>query len=245
MAFTSKGHKVFNDVKNLRNLLLQERKSFGEDIDFYLLDFRTFYSKKGENKYKPVNDISLFNKNSNFTANIDIKQLYKIEICKKTQKPARTFGIKLIPNENTTLHAVLLCNNQIKHHEELKSEIYQELYKTMILQDYLIGIREYGKLTLQIDAFINELIRGKISPKTILTIGTGVASVEGKDGELKIYQKLQTEILGAEAQKPTESFTPKICMQAVHKGDDLLNTLNPLRDAWDGILKEKCLPLNP
>lgn len=110
MAFTSKGHKVFNDVKNLRNLLLQERKSFGEDIDFYLLDFRTFYSKKGENKYKPVNDISLFNKNSNFTANIDIKQLYKIEICKKTQKPARTFGIKLIPNENTTLHAVLLLS---------------------------------------------------------------------------------------------------------------------------------------
>lgn len=86
MAFTSKGHKVFNDVKNLRNLLLQERKSFGEDIDFYLLDFRTFYSKKGENKYKPVNDISLFNKNSNFTANIDIKQLYKIEICKKKRK---------------------------------------------------------------------------------------------------------------------------------------------------------------
>ena len=98
MTFTPKGYKVFNDVKNLRNLLLQERKNFGEDIDFYLLDFRTFYSKKGENKYKQVNDLTLFNKNSNFTANIDIKQLYKIEICKKSEKPVRTFGIKLIEN---------------------------------------------------------------------------------------------------------------------------------------------------
>lgn len=163
----------------------------------------------------------------------------------KTQKPARTFGIKLIPNENTTLHAVLLCNNQIKHHEELKSEIYQELYKTMILQDYLIGIREYGKLTLQIDAFINELIRGKISPKTILTIGTGVASVEGKDGELKIYQKLQTEILGAEAQKPTESFTPKICMQAVHKGDDLFEYIKPIAGRVGRNLKGEMLAIKP
>lgn len=245
MAFTSKGHKVFNDVKNLRNLLLQERKNFGEEIDFYLLDFRTFYSKKGENKYKPVSDISLFNKNSNFTANIDIKQLYKIEICKKSEKPARTFGIKLVPNENTALHAVLLCNNQIKHHEELKSEIYQELYKTMILQDYLIGIREYGKLTSQIDAFINELIRGKISPKTILTIGTGVASVEGKDGELKIYQKLQTEILGAEAQKPTEAFAPKICMQAVHKGDELFEYIKPVAGRVGRNLKGEMLAIKP
>ncbi|MBD5165393.1 flagellar assembly protein A [Helicobacter sp.] len=244
MAFAPKGYKVFNDVKNLRNLLLQERKNFGEEIDFYLLDFRTFYSKKGENKYKPVNDTGLFNKNANFTANIDIKQIYKIEICKKSEKPARTFGIKLVPNENTTLHAVLLCNNQIKHHEELKSEIYQELYKTMILQDYLIGIREYGKLTMQIDAFINSLIRGKISPKTILTIGTGVANTEGKDGEVKIYQNLQTEILDKESQE-AGVFAPRICMQAVRKGDELFEYIKPVAGRVGRNLKGEILAVKP
>lgn len=244
MAFAPKGYKVFNDVKNLRNLLLQERKNFGEEIDFYLLDFRTFYSKKGENKYKPVNDAGLFNKNANFTANIDIKQLYKIEICKKSEKPARTFGIKLVPNENTTLHAVLLCNNQIKPHEELKSEIYQELYKTMILQDYLIGIREYGKLTMQIDAFINGLIRGKISPKTILTIGVGVANTEGKDGEVKIYQNLQTEILNKESQE-AGVFAPRICMQAVRKGDELFEYIKPIAGRVGRNLKGEMLAIKP
>lgn len=244
MVFTPKGYKVFNDVKNLRNLLLQERKNFGEEIDFYLLDFRTFYSKKGENKYKPVNDLSLFNKNVNFTANIDIKQLYKIEICKKSEKPSRTFGIKLVPNDNTTLHAVLLCNNQIKHHEELKNEIYQEIYKTMILQDYLIGIREYGKLTIQIDTFINGLIRGKISPKTILTIGTGVARTEGKDGEVKIYQNLQTEILSKEAQSEGV-FAPRICMQAVHKGDELFEYIKPISGRAGRNLKGEILEATP
>lgn len=244
MAFAPKGYKVFNDVKNLRNLLLQERKNFGEEIDFYLLDFRTFYSKKGENKYKPVNDTSLFNKNANFTANIDIKQLYKIEICKKSEKPARTFGIKLIPNENTTLHAVLLCNNQIKPHEELKSEIYQELYKTMILQDYLIGIREYGKLTMQIDAFINSLIRGKVSPKTVFTIGTGVANTEGKDGEVKIYQNLQTEILDKASQE-AGVFAPRICMQAVRKGDELFEYIKPVAGRIGRNLKGEMLTIKP
>lgn len=244
MTFTPKGYKVFNDVKNLRNLLLQERKNFGEDIDFYLLDFRTFYSKKGENKYKQVNDLTLFNKNSNFTANIDIKQLYKIEICKKSEKPVRTFGIKLIANENTTLHAVLLCNNQIKHHEGLKLEIYQDLYKTMILQDYLVGVREYGKLTAQIDAFINDLIRGKISPKTILSIGTGVASIEGKDGAIKIYQNLQAEILGTSTQSP-DAFTPKICMQAVHKGDELFEYIKPVAGHIGRNLKGEFLSIKP
>ena len=244
MTFAPKGYKTFNDVKNLRNLLLQERKNFGEDIDFYLLDFRTFYSKKGENKYKPVSDTTLFNKNSNFIANIDIKQLYKIEICKKSEKPPRTFGIKLIANENTALHAVLLCNNQIKHHDELKFEIYQELYKTMILQDYLVGIREYGKLSTQIDAFINDLIRGKISPKTILSVGTGVASVEGKDGAIKVYQNLQTEILSTNTQD-SNVFVPKICMQAVHKGDELFEYIKPVAGRIGRNLKGEILSIKP
>ncbi|WP_299546083.1 flagellar assembly protein A [uncultured Helicobacter sp.] len=240
MQFQSRGFKAFNDVTNLRNTLLQLQKKVGEDIDFYLLGFRTFYSKKGENKYKPVNDTSIFSKNANFIANIDIKQAYKIEVCKKSQKPERAFGFKLFCDESTILRAILLCNNKIKYHDSIKEEIYQELYKTMILQGYLIGIREYNKLSQQIDAFVFSLKQGKIIPKLTLNIGVGVASVEGVDGVLKCFYSLQDDT----TQQSTDSFTPRICMQALHKGDEIFAYTKPINGQVGRNLKGEFIQTN-
>ncbi len=242
MEFKSRGFKVFNDVKNLKNLLITERNSCGEDVDFYLLGFRTFYSKRGENKYKPVNNVGLFNRNSNFLADIDIKQIYKVEVCKKAEKPERSFGFKLFPTDGTMLRAVLLCNNKIKFHDTIKEEIYQELYRTMILHGYLVGIREYSKLSVQIDAFVNALKQGKIVPKLTLDIGVGVASVEGKDGEVKIFQPMQIE---PSAQNIKEGFQPKICIRAVRKGDELIEYTKPVLGSIGRDLKGVVLPIKP
>lgn len=239
MQFQPLGFRVFNDVTNLRNTLLQLQKKVGEEIDFYLLDFRTFYSKKGENKYKPINDLSLFSKNANFIANIDIKQTYKIEVCKKSQKPERTFGFKLFTDESTILRAVLLCNNKIKYHDSIKNEIYQELYKTMALQGYLIGIREYNKLSQQIDAFIFVLKQGKIAPKLTLNIGVGVASTEGKDGVLECLYTLQEDT----TQQPIDSFCPRVCVQAVHKGDEIFTYTKPISGQIGRNLKGEFIPI--
>ncbi|MBX7491068.1 flagellar assembly protein A [Helicobacter turcicus] len=239
MQFQSRGFKVFNDITNLRNTLLQLQKKVGEEIDFYLLGFRTFYSKKGENKYKPISDVSVFAKNANFIANIDIKQVYSIEVCKKSQKPKRTFGFKLFPHENTILRAVLLCNDAIKYHDSIKEEIYQELYKTMILQNYLIGIREYSKLSQQIDAFIFALKQGKIVPKITLNIGVGVESIEGKDGVLECFFTLQNDPV----QQPIGSFQPRVCMQAVNKGDEIFTYTKPINGQIGRNLKGEFIPI--
>ncbi|MCI5968248.1 flagellar assembly protein A [Helicobacter sp.] len=239
MQFQPRGFKIFNDITNLRNTLLQLQKKVGEEIDFYLLGFRTFYSKKGENKYKPVNDLGIFAKNTNFTANIDIKQAYKIEVCKKSQKPERTFGFKLFAEESTILRAVLLCNNKIKYHDSLKEDIYQELYKTMILQGYLIGIREYSKLSQKIDAFVFALKQGKIIPKLTLNIGVGVESIEGKDGALKCFYTFQND----STQQPIDSFQPRICTQAINKGDELFAYTKPISGQIGRNLKGEFIPI--
>lgn len=239
MQFQPRGFKAFNDIANLRVALLELQKRVGEEIDFYLLGFRTLYSKKGENKYKPIKDVSIFSKNANFIANIDIKQTYKIEVCKKSQKPERTFGFKLFSGEDTVLRAVLLCNNKIKYHDSIKEEIYQELYKTMAMQGYLIGIREYSKLSQQIDAFIFSLKQGKIIPKLTLNIGVGVASIEGKDGILECFCTLQDDT----AQKPIDSFQPRICMQAVNKGDEIFTYTKPVNGQVGRNLKGEFIPI--
>lgn len=241
MKFTPRGFKVFNDVRNLKDFLVQMRKKTNEEIDFYLLEVRTFYSKKGENQYKPVHNLGLFSKNANFVANIDIKQIYKIEICKKSQKPERTFGFKLFPAENTTLYAVLLCNEKIKYHENLKEEIFQELYKTMALQGYLVGVREFSKLNLQINAFLNALKQGRIIPKLTLGVGVGVASVEGSDGAFRIFHVLQAESLKQQS-ITNDAFVPKICMQSVHKGDLLFEYTKANYGSIGRNLKGEILP---
>lgn len=224
MQFNSRGFKVVNNINNLRNFLVQAQKNIGAEIDFYLLGFHTFYSKRGENKYKPIHDTTLFSKNSNFTANIDIKQTYDVEILKKSDKPKRTFGFKLFPSDDTVLRAVLLCNADMQYHDSIKNDIYQELYKTMALQGYLIGIREYNKLSLQLDGFVDTLKQGKIVPKLTLNIGVGVASKEGTNGILKNLWQMQDD----PSIKGDENFQPKICMQSVRKGDELFEYVKPV-----------------
>lgn len=221
MQFKPRGFKAFDSITNLQNTLTMLQNKVSEEIDFYLLGFRTFYRKKGGGKYKPIDDVSIFDKNANFTANIDIKQVYHIEVCKKSQKPERTFGFKLFPSEDTILRAVLLCSEKIQYHDALKEEIYQELYKTMALQGYLIGIREYSKLSGQINAFILALKQGQAIKKLTLNIAVGVESTEGKEGALEYLYDFQES-----HQNPSTKY-PKICMQAVRQGDDLFIYTKP------------------
>lgn len=231
MQFKPRGFKAFNAITNLQNTLTMLQNKVGEDVDFYLLGFRTFYRKKGGGKYKPIDDVSVFDKNANFTANIDIKQVYHIEVCKKSQKPERTFGFKLFPSEDTILRAVLLCSEKIQYHDALREEIYQELYKTMALQGYLIGIREYSKLSGQINAFILALKQGQVIQKLTLNIAVGVESTEGKEGALEHLYDFQ--------ESPTY---PKICMQAVRQGDDVFIYTKPTSGQIGRDLKGTILP---
>lgn len=224
MRFQSRGYKVFEDIEDIRSVLMEQREALGEAVDFYLLDVKTFYAKKDSQEFKPIVDVNIFNKNSNYIANVILKQTYSIEICKKTQKPPRSYGFKLFDGENTILRTMLVCN-QIQYQDNLKDDLYQELYKTMILQGYLVGIREYGKLSSQLEEFTQRVKNNQYPPKLVLNIGVGVSPNEGKSGELKIYHSLKD----TSSANSKEGFIPKICTQSVHKGDLLFEYTKPIQ----------------
>ena len=157
MVFVSRGYEIFENVSNISQLLEEQKEVYGEEIDFYLLAYETFYSKHNENQFKYVTNNNVFNKNSNYIANIDIKQVYKIEICRKKDKEKSPFSFQLIEQQDTLLRASLECRGGIAYYEGMKFDIYQELYKTMILEGYFIGIREYNKLSSQIDLFVRNI----------------------------------------------------------------------------------------
>lgn len=242
MVFVSRGYEIFENVSNISQLLEEQKEVYGEEIDFYLLAYETFYSKHNENQFKYVHNNNVFNKNSNYIANIDIKQVYKIEICRKKDKEKIPFSFQLIEQQDTLLRASLECRGGIAYYEGMKFDIYQELYKTMILEGYFIGIREYNKLSSQIDLFVRNIKENNPIYRVFLDIGSGVANLEGKSEELKIYHTMQD--INFNHQK-SEGFIPKVSIKVVRKGDLLFDYIKPTKGHIGRDLKGNILPIAP
>ncbi len=242
MLFAPRGYEVFENIEDIKALLQEQSEIYQEEADFYLLDSKTLCSRQDENDFKEISSLNIFNKNSNYISKIDIKQVYKVELCQKSQKEKLPFGIELISEQNTILNATLTSNINMKYYEGLKSDLYQELYRKMILDGYLVGIREYSQLDLQINAFISALKDNGIALQMTLKVAFGVPSVEGKNEKLEIYHEMQDEDNVGNLQT---KFIPKVCLKAVYKGDLLLEYTKPYKGHIGRDLKGEFLPINP
>lgn len=245
MKFESKGFKIINDVEDIRATLTKERAQSGVDMDFYLLDYKTLFSKLNENIYKPIKDISLFNKDSNFVAPINIRQTYTIEVFPRSLAPKREFGFKVLPECEMILRVALLAVPKLKWRMGLKNELYQELYKTLILHGYLIGIREYGKLSVQFDRFIALTKDGANPEKTGLNVGVGVNAQSGKDGSLEIfYDLLPQNELTNEPPAPNGTFMPRVHPSSLRSSDLLMEYQKPLNGHSGRDLRGVLIPVS-
>lgn len=242
MVFAPRGYEVFDKVEDIKALLERQSEIYQEEADFYLLAFRTFCSRQNENDFKEINFLNIFNKDSNYIAKIDIKQVYKVEVYRKGEGEILPFEIELTPQANTILTASLIPRLGMGYYEGLKFDIYQELYKKMILEGYLIGLREFNHLAMQIDTFIRNLKDSRIAPQITLKVASGVPSMEGKSEKLEIYHKMQNETAACDLQT---KFTPKVCLRAVRKGDLLLEYHKPTKGHIGRDLKGEILPIKP
>lgn len=242
MLFASRGYRIFEKIGDVKSLLKEQSQIHQEEMDFYLLDFITLCSRQGEDNFKSISTLNLFDKDTNYIAKVDIKQLYKIEMCKKKERENPPFKIELMPQVDTILMATLIPMVRIERYERLKSDIYQELYRAMLLEGYLIGIREFNELNLQIDAFIENLKAHSIAPKITFKVASGVASCEGESEKLEIYHKMQDESAACDLRT---KFIPKICLKAVHKGDLLLDYTKAIKGHIGRDLKGEILSIKP
>ena len=239
MVFASRGYKIFEKIENIKAFLKEQSQIYQEEMDFYFLGFATFCNRHGENNFKKIHLLNLFDKDANYIAKVDIKQIYRVELCKKKERENLPFKVELIPQADTTLMATLIPKVKVEYYGKLKVDIYQELYRAMILEGYFVGIRESKQLESQIDILIEKLKFRSITSKITLKVASGVASIEGKSEKLEIYHKMQDESAICDLQT---KFTPKVCLKAVHKGDLLLDYTKAIKGRIGRDLKGHILP---
>ncbi|MDE5603468.1 MAG: hypothetical protein K2I71_06085 [Helicobacter sp.] len=173
---------LFDKVDNIPLFLQQKEEELAVKLDFNLLDTQTVCIMD-DNTPKLVPDTRIFNKDSNFIADMEIKQFHTIEIY-ETPDTEKEFYFELQDDSKFNLMATLACCSSLVFHSNLKADILHLLYKTMLLNGYLIKIREYKNLSLQINEFIKQVIDGIYPVKVLFNVAVGVVPTSTKEGRL-------------------------------------------------------------
>ncbi len=213
----------FNRIDNIPLFLQQKEEELGVKLDFDLLDTRTVCIKNDDNIPKLVTDTRIFNKDSNYTADVVIKQLHTIDIYKfpETEKEFY-FELKEVPKYR--LDAILTCRTPLVFHHTLKADIYHLLYKTMLLNGYLIKIREYKNLVLQINEFVKQVINDAHPTKVLLNVAVGVAPTPKKEESLNFCFDEKDFAYS----NISRTITTKNFLMTFKKGDLLFEYIKPI-----------------
>ncbi|PZT49002.1 hypothetical protein B6S12_01530 [Helicobacter valdiviensis] len=218
LKFAPQGFKQCKGILDIPLFIKEQSKKLNIELDYNLLEAKTFFIKQGEETPRIVLDTSVFNKDSNFCAKVKIKQVYDIEVYKKQERPKRPFHFELQLEENQVLKAILCIDSPLTFSEKLKEEIYQELYKQLISEGYLVGIREFLQLEEQINSFLREVINNSYPNRNVLEVACGVAPIPRGDG--KIVYKINVELF-------KETKGERCLLSPVKKGDLLFVYIKP------------------
>jgi len=144
--------KTLNSFNPYETLKLEQQNSKSE-LDFKILDFKTYVNKSSQTKIYPSDELGLFYSDEFYMKDCDfISQEYSIEIYPKTKSNAFSFSFKNSPNL-THLKALLTFKNDFVYYEGVKEDILQDLYKAMVRNQFLI-LRLNRKLDSIIEAFL-------------------------------------------------------------------------------------------
>ncbi|CAM2788689.1 flagellar assembly protein A [Helicobacter burdigaliensis] len=237
LKFVPQGFKQCKGILNIPLFIQEQSKRLNIELDYNLLEAKTFFIKQNEETPRIILDINVFNKDSNFCAKVKIKQVYDIEVYRKQERPKRPFHFELKLEENQVLKAILCVDSPLTFSEKLKEEIYQELYKQLISESYLVGVREYQQLSEQIDDFLRQVINNSYSDTNIFDVACGVAPVPRSEGRL-VY-KVNVELF-------KETKGERCLLSPVKNGDLLFVYIKPTLGKIGRDLKGNLLvPNNP
>ena len=148
MVFASRGYKIFEKIENIKAFLKEQSQIYQEEMDFYFLGFATFCNRHGENNFKKIHLLNLFDKDANYIAKVDIKQIYRVELCKKKERENLPFKVELIPQADTTLMATLIPKVKVEYYlfNAFRREIINEQSaKNNINRTFLWHIWNYNR----------------------------------------------------------------------------------------------------
>ncbi|EAH4639160.1 flagellar assembly protein A [Campylobacter jejuni] len=190
MNFQVKTLETFNPFESLNH----EQANTEQILDFRVIDFKLLCSsvKPAKTKTYEKEDFDLFYSDDFFVENYNtIVQKFLIEIYPKNQ--SFPFTVKLRSNSNLTyLKASINLTENFKYYPNLKFDILQNIYKTMIKQKILI-LRLDKNLFDKIDDFILSIQKNPSIKEIELEIAKGVDKIEHKSDEIIYHRNVDKE----------------------------------------------------
>ncbi|MCW1360303.1 hypothetical protein OLQ22_03850 [Campylobacter jejuni] len=194
--------------------------------NFRILDFKTICtSNEDEIQEYSSDELSIFNDDNFFVNKIKkIEQKFIIELFPKEQL-ALNFKTILSSNENSSSIKILFeGENFLRFYDNFKEDLIQEVFKNMLKEHYLIGIRLKKEFFNDIDTIIAQLKNNTTSKKAIFSVANGVEPKQGKADEIIFYKSIENV---KNLNEGKISYDQKSYAKPIEKMNCFLNTLNP------------------
>ncbi|MCR2060988.1 FapA family protein [Campylobacter helveticus] len=184
--FQNKTIQVANPFETLKF----EQAKWDFELDFRILDFVTFGTKKFPQRSKiyTQDELEVFYADDFFVKNYDvIYQEFKIEIFTKIKNNPFKFALKT--NANLTLLKVCLDYENFELNLDLKEDLRQALYQTLIKHKILI-IRLDKELEDNLDKCVRLLKENKAKGFEFV-VANGVSEIKHQSAELIFHRNIE------------------------------------------------------
>jgi len=233
-------------VKTLETLdpfesLKYEQASTEQTLDFRIIDFKLLCSSYRPMKTKTYEskDFDLFYADDFFVTGYDtLMQKFIIELYPKTQKD--TFTIKLKSNPSFTyLRACVSFMENFKYYPNLKFDILQSIYKTMVRQKFLI-LRLDKDLFEKVDTLILSIQNNPAIKELEFDIAKGVDKIEHQSDEVIYHRNADEGCFDENASYDEGSYC-----KPVEKNELLFEYIYRILGREGRNLRGEILPLKP
>ncbi|WP_348518551.1 flagellar assembly protein A [Campylobacter sp. CCS1377] len=212
--------------------------------NFRILDFKTICtSNEDEIQEYSSDELSIFNDDNFFVNKIKkIEQKFIIELFPKEQL-ALNFKTILSSNENSSSIKILFeGENFLRFYDNFKEDLIQEVFKNMLKEHYLIGIRLKKEFFNDIDTIIAQLKNNTTSKKAIFSVANGVEPKQGKADEIIFYKSIENV---KNLNEGKISYDQKSYAKPIEKNELLFEYIKPIEGKIGRNLKGKILKPKP
>ncbi|CAM2900066.1 hypothetical protein [Helicobacter burdigaliensis] len=155
-----------------------------QEYDYEILRITTHTRRKNDISSYSYGELSHFNNGTEFLSRDEIYQIFEINIVEKT--PKAFFWKLLLDDEAVELEATLELGDNCVYHQDIKDELTYELYKEMLKEGLLVGIRMLPKFFEQLEEIITQIKTQEFPSSVTFKVAKGVRGEKSQKDVLEL-----------------------------------------------------------
>ncbi len=224
-----------SDISKDLNRLAKEYNLSQKDLDFRIISYKTFYKDESSTKYRELqtdSKESFFQEENILNPKLEVTQKIKIEVFKKSTSSNFIPQISLSANKTLTkiVATIKKCNN-IEYHNELESDILNQIDKKKAKQKILLGCFD-KEVKVEIKRVASSIrVNGKIDEDISIVICKAYEVKEHIAGKINYIYRDKEKDTGQKIDHSKKGF-----MHTVKSGDTVVEVIK----AQNGVVGRNC-----